>query len=153
MKNLQLNISIDKDTTLNFPVRYSDGTEEVMLMHVMETLDAIKKRGNFKANNEAQASYVEQKEVVKSAKASLSLLDGTSKGWGKSRKTLKNAKEAEGKAKAANGTTEVPDNPMRATFQADLEKAKKAAKNAKGAMTTAASQMFAFYANWQFAFC
>jgi hypothetical protein len=36
---------------------------------------------------------------------------------------------------------------MRATFQANLEKAKKAVENAKGAMTAAASQMFAFYPN------
>jgi hypothetical protein len=36
---------------------------------------------------------------------------------------------------------------MKANFQADLEKAKKAAKDAKGAMTTAASEMFLFYAN------
>jgi hypothetical protein len=36
---------------------------------------------------------------------------------------------------------------MQATFQADLEKAKSAAENTKGAMTAAASQMFAFYAN------
>ena len=44
---------------------------------------------------------------------------------------MKKAKEAKGKAKEAKGKTKVPDNPMRATFQADLEKAKKAAKSAK----------------------
>ncbi len=48
MKNLQLNTSVDKDTTLNFPVWYSNGTREAMLMHVMATLDAIKKYGHFK---------------------------------------------------------------------------------------------------------
>ncbi len=36
---------------------------------------------------------------------------------------------------------------MKAAFQVDLEKAKKAAKDAKGAMTAAASKMFAFYSN------
>jgi hypothetical protein len=36
---------------------------------------------------------------------------------------------------------------MKANFQADLEKAKRAAKDAKGAMTAAANQMFVFYAN------
>jgi hypothetical protein len=40
-----------------------------------------------------------------------------------------------------------PDNNMQATFQADLEKAKSAAENAKGKMTAAATQMFAFYAH------
>jgi hypothetical protein len=110
-----------------------------MLMHVTVTLDAIKKRGHCKAYNEAQALYVKQKEVVKLAKAGLSLLDGASKGSGKSMKTLN-------KVKKAKGVTKVPDNPM-PTFQADLEKAKSAAKNAKGAMTAAANQMFVFYAN------
>jgi hypothetical protein len=43
MKNLQLKMSIVKDTTLNFPVWYGSGTKEAMLMHVMATLDAIKK--------------------------------------------------------------------------------------------------------------
>jgi hypothetical protein len=36
---------------------------------------------------------------------------------------------------------------MRVTFQANLEKAKKFAKEAKGTMTAAASQMLAFYPN------
>jgi hypothetical protein len=36
---------------------------------------------------------------------------------------------------------------MKAGFQADLEKAKKAVEDAKGPMTAAASQMFAFYSN------
>jgi hypothetical protein len=49
-------------------------------MHVMMVLDAIKKRGHFKDYEKAQKAYVEHKQVVKSAKASLALLDGTSKG-------------------------------------------------------------------------
>jgi hypothetical protein len=87
LKGLQLKTSIDKDTTLNFLIWTGCGTKEAMLMHLTATLDAIKKRGHFKANEEAQVLYVEQKEVVKSAKASLSLLDGASKGSGKSKKT------------------------------------------------------------------
>ncbi len=43
--------------------------------------------------------------------------------------------------------TEVPEDPMQASFQASLAKAKKAAKDAKGVMTAAASKMFAFYLN------
>ncbi len=41
----------------------------------------------------------------------------------------------------------VPEDPMKAAFQADLQKAKKAVKDAQGAMTAAASEMFAFYSN------
>jgi hypothetical protein len=85
--------------------------------------------------------------VVKSAKTSLALLDGASKGLVKLRKNLKKAKEAEAKSKEVDGATKMPKDPMRATFQANLEKAKKATKDAKGAMTAAASQMFTFYAN------
>ncbi len=36
---------------------------------------------------------------------------------------------------------------MKAGFQVDFEKAKKAMEDAKGAMTAAASQMFMFYSN------
>ncbi len=79
------------------------------------------------------------------AKTSLALLDRASKWLGKSRKNSKKAKEAEAKSKEADGATEVPEDPMRATFQANLEKAKKPTKDAKGVMTPAASQMFAFY--------
>ncbi len=147
MKNLQLKTLIDKDTTLNFPMCYGNWTKEAMLMHVMATLDAIKKHGHFKAYNEAQAAYVEQKEAVKLANASLSLLDKVSKGLAKLRKILKKAKESKAKSKGANGATKVPKDLMRVTFQANLEKAKKNAEDAKGKMTAAASQMFVFYAN------
>ncbi len=40
-----------------------------------------------------------------------------------------------------------PEDLMRAGFQADLEQALKAQKTAKGAMTAASIQMFAFYLN------
>jgi hypothetical protein len=49
MKNLQLKALIDKLTTLNFPMWYGNRNNEAMLMHVMVTLDAIKKCGLFKA--------------------------------------------------------------------------------------------------------
>jgi hypothetical protein len=147
MKNLQIKTSIEMDTTLNFPVWYNNKTKEAFLMHVTMVLDGIKKRGHFKDYKEAQKAYVEQREAVKSAKAGLALLDGASERSGKLSENLKEAKDAEAKSKEANGATEVPKKPMKANFQANLEKAKKAAKDAKGAMTSAASQMFAFYAN------
>jgi hypothetical protein len=146
MKKLQIKMSIKKDATLNFPVWYDNGTKEAFLMHVTVVLDVIKKRGHFKDYKNAQKAYVEQKEAVKSAKAGLALLDGTSKGQGKLSKKSKKAKEAKAKSKEADGVTEVPEDPVKANFQANLEKAKKATKEAKGAMTAAASQMFVFYA-------
>jgi hypothetical protein len=144
MKNLQIKTSIEKVTTLNFPVWYNNGTKEAFLMHVTVILDAMKKHDHFKDYKNAQKAYVKQKEVVKSAKAGLALLDGTSKGSGKSSKESKKAKEAKAKSKEADGATKVPEDPLKANFQANLEKAKKAAKDAKGAMTAAARKMFAF---------
>ena len=129
MRNLQLKTSIDKDTTLNFPMWYVNGIKEAFLMHVTVVLDAIKKRGNFKDFKEAQAAYIEKKEAVKSAKTSLALLDGASKGSGKSRKKSKKAKEADAKSKEADEAIKVPKDPVRAAFQVNLEKAKKAAKD------------------------
>jgi hypothetical protein len=41
----------------------------------------------------------------------------------------------------------VREAPMKAAFQADLEKSKRAVEDAQGAMTAAASEMFAFYLN------
>jgi hypothetical protein len=108
-------------------------------MQVMATLDTIKKRGHFKANKEAQALYVEKKEATQQAKADLSLLEAGG-GLGKTKKSLKKAKEAK-------GVTKAPDNKMQATFQADLEKAKSATENTKGMMTTVAKKMLAFYNN------
>jgi hypothetical protein len=96
---------------------------------------------------------MEHKQAVKSIKASLALLDGTSEGSGKLRKPKKakeakaKAKEAKAKSKEAKGVTKVPKDPMKDAFQVDLEKAKKATKDAQGAITTAASKMSMFYLN------
>jgi hypothetical protein len=53
----------------------------------------------------------------------------------------------ESEAKAAEGAPKVNNDSMRAGFQVDFAKAKQAKKIAKGAMTPAASKMFAFYLN------
>ena len=42
-------------------------------MHVSSALDAIKKRGIFKAYKEGYETYVEQKETAKEAKGNLQL--------------------------------------------------------------------------------
>jgi hypothetical protein len=151
MQNLQIKTLLEKVTALNFPVLHKNGTREAFLVHVTAVLDAIKKCGHFKDYEKAQNAYAEHKQTVKSEKAGLALLNGSSKGSGKSRKAKKakakakeakaKAKEAKAKAKEAKGATKVPKGPMKAAFQADLEKAKKAAKDAQGAMTAAAREM------------
>ncbi len=90
----------------------------------------------------------------------LALLDRTSAGSKKNhkKKALVKAKEAAKEAlaktpetksetKEAKEATKVTKDMMKAGFQADLEKAQKAVEDAKGAMTAAASQIFAFYLN------
>jgi hypothetical protein len=125
MKNFQIKMSIEKDTTLNFPVWYDNGTKEAFLMHVMAVLEAIKKRGHFKDYEEAQKAYVEQKETVKSAKAGLALLDGAREGLEKSGKKLKKAKAAEAKSKETNRATMWPKDPMKAHSKLILRKPRK----------------------------
>ncbi len=50
---------------------------EALLMHMSSALDAIEKRGTFKAYKEAHEAYVEQREVAKQAKAALALFHGS----------------------------------------------------------------------------
>jgi hypothetical protein len=47
LRNLEIKTTIEKDTTLNFPVWHKNGTHEFFLMQVMAVLDAIKKCGTF----------------------------------------------------------------------------------------------------------
>ncbi len=160
LRNLQIKTSLEKDTTLNFPVWHKNGTCEALLMHVTAVLDAIKKCGHFKDYDKAQKANDEAEKVVESAEAGLPLLNKTSKGMSSKRKkkALAKAKEAvkealanipglESEAKEAEEATKVTNDTMKAGFQADFEKAKQAQKIAKGAMTAAASKMFTFYSN------
>ncbi len=127
-------------------------------MHVMAVLDAMKKCGHFKDYNRAQKAYEEAEKAAELAEAGLALLEGTSAEMTSKRKkkALAKAKEAvkEALAKAQETKPEtkdaeeapgVTDNSMKASFQADLEKAKHAQETAQGAMTAAANLMFTFY--------
>jgi hypothetical protein len=69
-----LKTTIGIDAELHLPIWHC-GTRKAFLMHVSSALDAIKKRGTFKAYKEAHKAYVEQcKEVVKQAKVALARL-------------------------------------------------------------------------------
>jgi hypothetical protein len=146
--------------TINFLVWHKNGTREAFLMHVTVVLDGIKKRGTFKDYEKAQKAYVEAKKAVELVEAGLALLNGTNAGSKKNckKKALAKAKEVAKEAlaktpetksetKEAEEVTMVTKDTMKAGFQANLEKAKKAVEDAKNAMTAAASQMFAFYSN------
>ncbi len=47
LRNLEIKTTIEKDTTLNFPVWHKNGTWEAFLMHVTAVLDVIKKHSHF----------------------------------------------------------------------------------------------------------
>ncbi len=48
LQNLQIKTSLEKDTTLNFPMWHENGTGEAFHMHVAAVLYAMKKCGHFK---------------------------------------------------------------------------------------------------------
>jgi hypothetical protein len=77
LRNLKIKTTIEKDTTLKLPVWHKNGTRKAFLMHVMEVLDAIKKRGHFQDYKKAKKAHNEAKKAVESARAGLSLLDST----------------------------------------------------------------------------
>jgi hypothetical protein len=124
-------------------------------MHITAVLDAIKKRGHFNNYEKAEKEHEESKKAFESARASLSLLDGTGAKAKRShkKKTKKAKKDATAKvldsksdAKEAEEAPEANDK-TKAGFLEDLEKAKQAQRPAKGAMIIAANKMFTFCLN------
>jgi hypothetical protein len=77
LKNLEIKTTTEKDTTLNFLMWHKNGTCKAFLMHVTAVLDAIKKRGHFHDYEKAEKAYNEAEKAVESARAGLSLLNGT----------------------------------------------------------------------------
>jgi hypothetical protein len=144
-----LKTTIGEDAELRLPIWHC-GTRKAFLMHVSTALDAIKKRGTFKAYKEACKAYVEQGEAVKQAKAALALLTApTSEGAKDSDKA--SGKNCSGKEKASQKTKEgaalanAPAQELWAEYQADYNKAKSAAETAKNKRKAAATKMFQFY--------
>jgi hypothetical protein len=156
LRNLEIKTTIEKNTTLNFPVWHENGTCEAFLMHVTVVLDAIKKRGHFLDYKKAEKAHKEAKKAIESARAGLSLLDSTgmkSKWFCKKKareaaeKALVKAQDSKSEARDAEEASEVNDNSIKAGFLEDLEKAKQAQSTAKGAMTAVVSKIFTFYSN------
>jgi hypothetical protein len=129
-------------------------------MHVSSALDAIKKRGTFKAYKEAHEAYVEQHDVAKQAKANMSLFTTpTSKGEKANKKgTEKASKKASGKSlsekeKASQKTKEgtaLSDAPVQnlcEEYKALYEKAVLAKETANSHKEAAVTKTFQFYAN------
>jgi hypothetical protein len=156
LRILEIKTTIKKDTSLNYPVWHENRTRDAFLMHMTAILDAIKKRGHFHDYKKAEKAYNEAEKAVESARAGLSLRDGTrarsrrfckKKAKEATNKALAKAQDSESEAKEADEATKVNGNTMKDGFLEDLEKAKQAQEIAKGTMTTAASKMFTFYSN------
>ncbi len=77
LRNLEIKTTIERDTTLNFPVWHKNKTQEAFLTHVTVVLDAIKKCGHFYNYEKAEKVHKEARKAVESARAGLALLDGT----------------------------------------------------------------------------
>ncbi len=114
---------------LNFLVWHKNGTREAFLMHVTAVLNAIKKRGHFNNYEKAEKDYKEAKKAVESARAALSLLEGTRvKARRSCKKKTKEAKKdatekapySKSDAKEAEDAPEANDNPTKAGFLEDL---------------------------------
>ena len=159
LRQLQIKTSLEKDTTLNFSLWQENGTHEAYLMHVMAVLDAMKKCGHFSNYNKAQKAYEEAAKAAELAEAGLALLEGTlekssklklkklAKAKEAAKEALAKAQETKPEPKEAVEASAATEDLMKAGFQVDLEKAMQAQETARGAMTTAATLMFAFYLN------
>jgi hypothetical protein len=74
-RNMEIKTTIEKDTTMNFPIWQGNGTRKAFLMHVTTVLNAIKKRGHFGHYDKAALKYKEARKAIESAKAGLTLLE------------------------------------------------------------------------------
>jgi hypothetical protein len=96
--NQSLKTTIGADAELHLPIWHCR-TRKEFLMHVSSALDAIGKRGTFKAYKEAHEAYVEQQEATKETKVNMQLF-ATAASEGKKavkKGTEKASKETSGK--------------------------------------------------------
>ncbi len=154
-----LKTTIGADAELCLPIWHC-GTCEAFLMHMSSALNAIKKRGIFKAYKEAHEAYVEQRDVAKQAKADMSLFTTpTSKGKKANEKgTEKTSDKASGKnrsekekasqkTKKGAASSDTPAQNLCKEYKALYEKAVLVKETAKNQKEAAATKMFQFYAN------
>jgi hypothetical protein len=157
--NQSLKTTIGADVELCLPIWHC-GTREAFLMHVSSALDAIGKRGTFKAYKEAHEAYVEQREAAKEVKVNMQLFataasEGKEPGKKGTEKTSKEAsgknrsekEEASQKTKEGAATADATAPELCAEYKATYEKATHAKETAKIQKDAAATKMFQFYAN------
>jgi hypothetical protein len=150
LKNDQsLKTTIGEDAELCLPIWHCS-MREAFLMHLSTALDAVKKRGTFKAYKEVVEAYVEQREVVKQLKATLALLTApTSKGKKASEKASakKSPEKASQKTKESMALANTTAPELHKEYQANYDKASSAKETSKNKRKAAATKMFQFYTN------
>ncbi len=150
---------IGADVELRLPIWHCR-MRKAFLMHVSSALNAIKKRGTFKAYKEAHKAYVEQCNVAKQVKANMSLFTtptskgekankkGTEKASKKaSAKTRSEKEKASQKTKEGAALSNAPAQNLCKEYKAVYEKAVLTKETAKSQKEAAATKMFQFYAN------
>jgi hypothetical protein len=163
-----LKTTIRVDAELHLPIWHCR-MREAFLMHVSSALDAIKKRGTFKAYKEAHEAYEEHREVAKQAKAGMALFTTpTCKGKKASKKAAKKAskkasekasekasgnncsekEKASQKTKKGKALYDAPAPDLHKEYKALYEKAMFAKETTKNKKEAAATKMFQFYANF-----
>ncbi len=159
MRNLQIKTSLEKDTTLNFPVWHENNMvsfsyacdsntechqERLYVQGLQEGPEGLcgSQESGWVGRGWSSPAWQNQLGAKKNCKK---------KALAKAKEAVKEAlaktPESESETKEAEEATQVTEDTMKAGFQVDLEKAKKEVEDAQGAMTAAASEMFAFYLN------
>jgi hypothetical protein len=165
-----LKTKIRVDAELPLPIWHCR-TCEAFLIHVSLALDAIKKRGTFKAYKEAHKASEEHHKVAKQAKATMALFTApTSKGEKDSeeafgKESLKKSSEKEKasekepakkpsekektskKTREATASANTPAPELYDEYQALYNKAIFSKETAKNKKVDAATKMFQFYTN------
>jgi hypothetical protein len=128
-------MQISKGTELRVPIWHS-GTRKAFLIHVGSALEAIKRKGYFKAYIESNKAYVEQRSRIKLAKAQLTKLDDCTNG---------EAETSRSSTKKSNLTTteaSPTDSALQAELVSEIKQAQEVADKAKAKGEQAAVDMF-----------
>ncbi len=123
-KDNRLKMQISKCTELRVPIWHS-GKHQTFLNHVGSTLEAVKRKGYFKAYKETEKAYVGDCSRIKQAKAQLAKLDDSPDGEAGPPKKSTNK---------SNGTTaeaSQTDPSLEAKLVSEINQAQQAADKAK----------------------
>jgi hypothetical protein len=133
-------MKIGKGTELRVPIWHSS-MFEAFFIHVGSVLEAVKRKGYFKAYKEANEAYVEHFSRVEQAKAQLAKLDDSTNGEaGPPKKSTKKSNVTTAEASQA-------DPALQAELVSEIKQAQEATDKAKAKGQQASGDMFQLYTN------